>query len=648
MDSPAPTIDPNAKPSRSYRLPIFVITFLVIAAVGLAWNYSRDPVYQTQANLLTVQPGGVDQLSPEEDKQHVAIQRRALLSDDLLATLKTRLAEIGHSLSIAELREMLAVQAVEGTNLVELSARGGEPQFLQDLVSLWTDIYLANQEVEEEVEVDRTLEDLQEQQRMLELKLEAKRAALKVFREKHDIASLQSEDNAVHARLKGLNKAINDAKSKVVAAQSELAAHRKLVEDGKILIPREARSELNQKVRERDKLATTLERLNELYKPNYIKRDPAYRDIPVMLEELETEIATMIQQGRDEILGDDQERILAAQNEVSRLEQELIDHKHLAAEFTARFEEHQARIDEIEQLEELHKENVKRLAKVDMSDKLRAPEHQIVDRPFLPQTPIFPHYQRDTGIVLGTALAVALFLAWLFEFLTRKPEPKQTAQPGININITDGSIGLSHQGARQPVFDVTPRSEAIAAPPPPPSEPMQIAPGLPQALSNDDLRKLLDAAVPATAHCLALMLHGLSPEEIANLSTDDLDVNGGFLTLSGQNPRMLNLSPGLRRWLGDPGSNRAWQPGHCLAEELNAGIAVAVNDAGLEHQADISLEAIRHTYILYLVQQGAKLSELASLVGPISNSQLATYAGYSPSGPNKPLNQINLIHPVLA
>ncbi|MCB1819896.1 MAG: hypothetical protein KDI77_18425, partial [Gammaproteobacteria bacterium] len=120
---------------RSQRWKVFFSVLVLALAVGLAIVYGRSPVYRAVASVLTVKPKAVDARSAEADTEHVAIQGRLLMGEDLLSRLSRRLAAEGDDTTgMDQLRSVLAVVPVPETNLLELRAEGEHPERLQQLV----------------------------------------------------------------------------------------------------------------------------------------------------------------------------------------------------------------------------------------------------------------------------------------------------------------------------------------------------------------------------------------------------------------------------------------------------------------------------------------------------------------------------------
>ncbi len=75
-------------------------------------------------------------------------------------------------------------------------------------------------------------------------------------------------------------------------------------------------------------------------------------------------------------------------------------------------------------------------------------------------------------------------------------------------------------------------------------------------------------------------------------------------------------------------------------------LRLLAHDAGLPLADQVDAAALRHTYRLYLVRQGMRLRELERVVGPEPRARLTALAAYSPKGPGKPLEDVELVYPL--
>jgi site-specific recombinase XerD len=81
--------------------------------------------------------------------------------------------------------------------------------------------------------------------------------------------------------------------------------------------------------------------------------------------------------------------------------------------------------------------------------------------------------------------------------------------------------------------------------------------------------------------------------------------------------------------------------------DLEGLIALAACDAGLANPEEVTSQVLRHTYLAYLVRQGAKLADIGGIIGHMAPAAFREYGRLSPSGPGLPLDQIDPIFPAL-
>lgn len=623
------------------RLTIFLATFLVTLVISLGYVFSRPAIYQSYATLLTVPRTAIDQISQEADIQHVIIQRQVLLGSELLTGTARKLqdadSEYQIDLAPTTIREMLDVRPVADTNLVEMIAEGTEPALLPALINAWIDVYLAARAKEVASSTGATIQAVQEELVGLNEKIEQKRLALAQFRQQYAIVSTGREENEALARLKGLNDALNAASEEEVKAKSRLDAIHKAIDRGEIVVPQNDSRTLSALEKRAQELREELEELDRQYTREFMALTPSLKVIPEKLAALEKEILTMRQKGQATVLTDARQEYAAAQQTAQVIQQQLQDHRQQAAEFTSRFTEHEALKTDLEALEQLHRDTQDRLVQIETRHTGKYPYVDVIERAFLPHVPVRPDYQRDALIALVASLLLGLTAVWLVRFLTREEQEK------IAIHLSDVHMH-DQQNLPRPILDALRSSQGMLDQTPP----MQAIVQQPvvAALPDDHIMKLLQAANIKEKQLLLLLLGGLKLNEIAELQAEDFDLEQNQLTVHGQSPRKIPLPPALKRLfsahgysLSDPAGN------HLNATELRALLNCLQIDAGFS-PVELS-EKLRQSYILYLVRQGVRLSDLESIVGYIPPAELSAYGAYAPAGEKQPLAAINLIYPEL-
>ncbi len=175
-------------------------------------------------------------------------------------------------------------------------------------------------------------------------------------------------------------------------------------------------------------------------------------------------------------------------------------------------------------------------------------------------------------------------------------------------------------------------------------------------LAESEIRTLLETADEMTRPLVGVLLLGMTVEEAAVLRHTDIDLESGSIDVPGTHDRTLKLPHPLKsafvRFLRKDAEplEPVWadRNNHPLGpKELDALISCAAFDAGLREAIEISAETLRHTFITFLIRQGARLSELEQITGDLSPSIRASYAAYSPPGPGLASDKLIIIHPAL-
>ena len=179
---------------------------------------------------------------------------------------------------------------------------------------------------------------------------------------------------------------------------------------------------------------------------------------------------------------------------------------------------------------------------------------------------------------------------------------------------------------------------------------------LPRELTDDEVAALLQATSDDGRLILTGLLSGLSAEEIVTLAWDQIDLDAGTIRISDESPRILSLSDPLRRLIA---ARRALQPqaegtllrgssgGPLPLNDVRSLVMYAAYDAGLDGADEVTFQALRHTYLVYLLRQGIRFADIGRIVGRLPQEELAAYMRFTPSQPRRPLEQIDPVLPAL-
>lgn len=623
---------------RSPRFIIFGLVFLVSATIGLSYTYSRPAIYRSSATLLTSAMTAIDRDSNVADIQHVAIQKQILLGDEIVTETLVRLKASGATnallpLAASDIRNIMDVEAVTETNLVEVRAEGSDPEFLPVLINTWIDVYLDARAEEVKHLTDNTTRVIEDELKGLTDKIKLARTELQAFRENNDILSTGRDENEALARLKGLNDSLNKASESEVKAKATLDAIKLAIANNQTVVPKQELGSLQNLEKRLEDLREKLTELDKRFTRDYLNLQPELKVIPEQIKKLEVAIEDKRHYGRNIVLTEAENDYAAAQQTLKDMRAQLNEHKQQVAKFTTKFSEHETLKTDLDGLEKLYRETNERLIQIETSHKEKYPQVTVIKRAYLSRDPVRPNYHRDAIIALVSSLLLGLFTVWIFEYLTRKQE----RQPPITLS----GIHLYSPTAERVNYQQT-------APIPLEQQNNALAIPVNRELSIEDLKALLDASTLQSKQLIALLLSGLTLAEAAALKVDQINLDLATITVADSIPRTVNIGPAVKLLFEQSDGAPAWsadKPG--AAKELATSLLCAAIDSGLPYAREINAEVIRHSYILYLVRQGLRLSGLQHIVGYLESSVISYYSAYLPMQKNRDIDQIVLLHPAL-
>jgi integrase len=242
-------------------------------------------------------------------------------------------------------------------------------------------------------------------------------------------------------------------------------------------------------------------------------------------------------------------------------------------------------------------------------------------------------------------LIAALLAVLLVEFLSPRPRPEpQYPQPIIQI-------------AYPALMDNDPRRLAGAATalPGPAQALLSLATTEPsRELTIGEVYALWNAATRNGRLAIAALFSGLTLDELTALSWRDVDLQTGHVRVP--DGRLQLLAPPLTQELQDRASGQP--PTAAVAatstdaplstSDLAGLIAAAAHDSGIDQAGYVDADALRHTYVCFLVRQGVRLSELDRIVGPLPPASFLFYRAVAPRGAAIPVAAVNRSFPAFS
>lgn len=614
----------------SRRFRIFISTFFITSIIGLMIVFLQTSIYQSSTTLLTVAPTSLDEDIKDINIQHVAIQANVLTSQSLINATREALAKLSND-DIPDpisLRTMLSVQLVADTNLIKLTAEGDDPGFLALFLNTLIDQYQIQRVQQINDDTANTTLALQQQLSLLVKDTEQKRNDIDIFRIQHNILSVGRDENQVAARLNGLTTSLNTAEADEINAKAKLDAIKKAISRGRPVVPNSDKRSLANLEKRAQELSEQLSELDRRYTRQYMALQPELRVIPEQLEKLRAEIRRQKIDGQNIVLSDAEQDYSAAYQATKALKNEIERYKDTATEFTRRFSEHEALVEDLAQLEDRYRETQARLTEIAVIQRDKYPQFKTIEPAFKPNKPIRPNYLLNSGFSLVLAFALGLVAIWLFEFL--KKDSARVTNPGIatwsRITNQDDKLNLQQNETDKLAYTQTRPHQALSS-------------HAERPLNINEVEQLFIVSSLKGQLVLSCLLQGLSLAEIYQLSKLTIDTQKNTFNTPIPPIRTLPLSKKLAELLHKITSLE-------FAEnEVSSLISCAIYDADIQKTGHISAEDIRHNYIRYLLQQGIKIADLEKTIGPISSHILTEY---EQSNDRQDLAAINLIYPLLA
>lgn len=641
------------------RLIVFGAVFVIVAAIGLVYDFSRPAVYEATARLSLAPPTG----QRATDAAQAGAQATFLRDEVQFLTSRTLLATVWKGLQgapvptppisisdpAASLQTMLTADAVEGTSIVVLRASGGTRAFLKPFLDRLVAAYQVSLVERYQGTATDAIAQSRDEAHKLAENVVARRKEADAFRARYNIVSLERDENQVLAEVKGNAAALNAANDKLVAAEARLGALQEAQNAGQSVTRNRDNPSLAALEQQAVGIRADLREIGRTFTPQYMQIDPRVKAMRERLAELEQQIVAQRQSSQQGALQEARQEVSTARAAAARLRQQLGTNQQAVQSFTSRFNEYKSMQEEITRVEQLRQKAVERQAALEAEEKARVPKAEVLEPASTPTSPASPPYARDAAFALLAALVAGLLAMGIVELFNRPPpQPAAVVMPQTWVPIAVNGRSMQALGAEPPapMLDASPSPARPAAAL---SSPVVS----PRELSHRELRLLIDASDPKLRAAIALLSMGLAPHEVAALRRADVDREAAVVHVTGDAARRLRMPPQVAALLpadGPPAdaSLLTGRNGAPLSEaSLDAALLYAAHDADLERAEEIDAMAVRHTYVCHLVRQGVRFSDLAQLVGDLRADALAAYGRMTPAGPRKTLDGIDPVLPAI-
>lgn len=632
--------------SNRRRLTVFLAVFLLILVPGLVWNLTRPPEYRASAKVTIasgiVAPQTVTTPTGTSSAELPPPQRLEMLTQAQVITSRPVLEEVHRRLQtewnagafidadpVVALQNAVAATPIAGTDVVELTAIGGSPQLLARIVNTLIEAYHEQSLAVHDSASQEAVANLRDEIARLDRTIGEKRAQLAAFREQSGVVSSERTENEALARMRGLSESLTRANEEAARA------------DGKLRTLRESAASGRSPVLARDnptlaaieaRISTTREQLRDMertYTPAFMAMDPNAKALRARLAELERQLVSTRAASQEAALTAAEEEAASARTAADRLRAQIAGQRREAQIFSGNFQEARALEDDLVRIEGARRNATERLSKLDATQNTRMPAIKLIEAAAIPQSAWRPEYLRDALINLGIAFLLGLLAMWFIELFKRTLAPPATA----TVVVPQPWIGPVLPALSAEAQALLTGGAVDAAQRPVPQ--LMVQQPLPRELTQDEASALLAAAEGDALALCALLLLGLTVDEVCGLTAGDLDAGSGRLAVRGASARDVALPTWLADKLAAAGGDlqrpllRTARGEPVAATEIANRVTCTALDAGLEEPTAVAPEALRHTFILYLLRHNVRFGQIAPLAGQLTPEELAAYARFT-------------------
>lgn len=455
----------------------------------LALDTADTDYYQTQYTILrsrtlakeVLQRLGLLEQAVQEQSQGFSI--RGILSNLLRAVgLRKPLSEEAQIRAQEQqainnfLNTTITIEPIKGSRLVDIGAFSTNPEMAARLSNTLVDAYIEQNLNAKLLASKDAASWLGQQLEVLQQKVAESEATLQQYKEEHEIISLEDRQNIIMQKLSELNTAVNNARIKRIATETQYKQIQQYLTD------------------ESDLDSAAIEKLESI---SLVINNHLIQTLKVELSTLESEYSELLKKFRQKHpnviavrsqIASVQERTRA---EIRRIMTSIINEYELAL---AQEEELQAELEaqkqealdldqkaiaygvlqrEVETNKRIYDELLQRTKETSVTEQLETSNIRVIDRADIPNYPVAPRKKLNIflAMIVGSVLGIAL--AFFFEYLDNSIKtPDDIKQyldipflgfiPKVAAESMNGSSGPSKHSV-DTIVAMEPRSSASEA-----------------------------------------------------------------------------------------------------------------------------------------------------------------------------------------
>jgi len=611
--------DKHAQFRQKRKWQILVVVFVSTFVLMNLFVWLRAPIYQSQAILQFTSSNNLSTFDNALWQQAIEVTRQRLMSDSVLVGLSQSLRQ-QHDINrqAPELTDILSITSNLTSNVLILEAKGSEPEILSLIIETWISNYLANLKGESSSQNKDELNVIQQQLSVLQDKISSQRETIQDFAQLNQIISVERDENQILSKMKSLNLSLEAAENQKTEALAKLENLNQSLKQGIVVERPSDTVTINALKAQLAVIQSELKALKNKYTAEYLQRDPAIVAKQQEATDLELKLKNILNESQIANLTDNQGILEVAVSKAKLLRSQISEQQQLAQQFNQKLEQYKGLEAELLELQRQEQVLKSRLVEIELTRPFEA-NINLLEPASKAQYPIGPDYWRDTLIALALAVIFSLLALGLFSFIVR---PKQTSQAAPNIVV------VPHYGAKlnddstnsRTLIDKSVGSVAsLALSDNTESKQTRI-------LQSSEIKTLYQAANQQGKTLIGLILCGVALDEMSKLSLSDFSDNFASLNISGDAQRQLQLPQAFVQHLKAcfPSDDRSAPilASRLSEDDLNSLVINAAYDADLILPEQVSLFALRHNYIRFLIEQGVRLNDIELLCGYIAPAEL--------------------------
>ncbi|AWB56317.1 tyrosine-type recombinase/integrase [Colwellia sp. Arc7-D] len=590
--------------------------FLSVLILSLIFIWTRESIFQSQSTIQfsTVQMVG-GKFSSTLLLDSLQNQQRLTSNRILKAVNYSIRHNYGIQSNVELLSNMLSVELQSG-QIINLKATGSDPEQLKPILSAWLEVYLKAFNGENENNNIDSILRLSNMLKALEEKISQQKTALVNFSQDNDIVSFERNENKILNKVKSLEKLLHTAEQDHLNLQ-EIVNRINLEEKEKSLIMHPKDEAAIAIVRQNIvNIENELAELSEKYTRKYMEKDPNIILLQKSLLNFQDQLEEDSLLSHTLFVKEAKNNLLVAKEKVSILSKQLNTLNAEAQAFNYNLKEYIRMNDSLNQLvtqaqglkDSLLEQEILQVGK---------PKLTVLEYPFVPSYPIAPNNQRDSLIALLISAVAALLALFLFSCIVRQ---KQAPTVFSNYTVVPHDMSNKCQMLKQQEAQTSENQALIE---------QKSTTGNLRLLSANECQKLVGFASKQGQLVILLVLGGVNIEELLAIKLLDFDGEKNTLKVNGAFARNIALSPEVCVLAAEVIQYKNIQDSifdqSYTHEELGYLVTNSAHDAELIEPEGISLENLRHTYLVFLLEQGVKLNNLEKIAGYIKPAQLVLY-----------------------